>query len=346
MLVLSDLTEIDPLVQVFREDSAGSFYHAARVIETLLRVLPSEVYTALVSDGQLEERMKRLLRHIGYPPVGDLLVILVGLNPFPRSSPAPPARWKFFHALSDWVFLLRLSEIVVRPSEFCLTSEYISSEQHSSAAAQTLSEIVEKLSNDDMGQFLLQPLGYSAALIESFFQEATRSDVDSFSITCQRSCLKFLSFLLKKSGNENNVIYLSGGPSNPPVPASIPNRLYPLRGMIIDLFLDNFFVLETALIGTASPNDSVPVNHPGHSCSVPFSSYRTQLVELLVLIVEASPSIAQNVSIDLWKLLISWNFEYSHNNIYHSSFYKLIFAVLRSVFILPSSHSVLSSSAS
>jgi hypothetical protein len=277
--------------------------------------------------------MERLLRYIGYPPVGDLLVILIGLTPLPRSSPlfasASAARLKFFQALSDWIFLLRLSEVVVRPSELCLTSEYITSDQHCSAAAQTLSEIVEKLSNDDMGELLLQPLGYSRTLIESFLHKGTSSDMTSSSTTCQRSCLKFLSFLLKKSANENNVIYLSGGPSNPPVPTSIPNRLYPLRGMIIDLFLDNLLVLEAALIETSTLNETVTVNHPGHVCSVPFSSYRTQLVELLVLIVEASPSIAQNFSIDLWKLLIAWNFEYSHNNIYHSSFYRLIFAILR-----------------
>jgi hypothetical protein len=278
--------------------------------------------------------MGRLLRYIGYPPVGDLLVILIGLTPLPRSSPlfvaASPARWKFFQALSEWVFLLRLSEAVVSPSEFCITSEYISGEQHCSAAAQTLSEIVEKLSNDDMGELLLQPLGHSPAIIDSFFLKGTSNDRASVSVTCQRSCLRFLCFLLKKSANPNNVIYVSGGPSSPPVPSSIPNRLYQLRGMIIDLFSSNLSVLQSALIETATTaSDDPVVNHPGHVCATPFSSHRTQLVEMLVLIVEASPSIAQDILIDLWRLLIGWNFEFAHNNIYHASFYRLIFVVLR-----------------
>lgn len=281
--------------------------------------------------------MKRLLRYIGYPPVGDLLVILVGLTPVPRSSPlyvsASSARWKFFEGLSEWIFLSRLAEIIVNSAESCNTSEYISSDQHCSAAAQTLSEIVDKLSNDDIGEILLQPLGYTPVLIESLLAVGTRSLTEDdpshiVATTSRRSSLRFLCFLLQKSSSENNVIYLSAG-GNAPVPTTIPNRLYNLRSLIVDCFLDNFSQLETALLETISSTNIGPVNHPGHICSTPFSSYRTQLVELLVLIVEAAPSSAQNLSCNLWKVLISWNFEYVHNNIYHSMFYKLMFSILR-----------------
>jgi hypothetical protein len=335
-------------LQVFRDDSAGSFYHAARIIETLLRVLPSEVYTAIISDGLLEERMRRLVQYIGCPPVGDLLAILIGLTPLPRASPlfvsALGARRKFFQGLAEWIFLLRLTEAVVRTEEVCIISEFVPTNQHCSAAAQSLSEIVERLSNDDIGEILLQPLGFCSNLIESLLRAGTEtiattdpvSPEDITSVTRRRAALKFLCFLLKKSANEQNVIYLSGGPNNPPIPSPIPNRLYPSRAMIVDHFLDHISLLEEALFETTASTPSSAVNHPGHACLVPFSSHRTQLVELLVLVVEASPSSAQNLSTNLWKLLIGWNFEYSHNNIYHSMFYKLIFAVLRSVSRAPS----------
>lgn len=302
-----------------------------------MRVLPSEVYLAIVSDGLLEDRLRRVLRYIGYPPVGDLLVILIGLNPIPRSSPlyasASSSRWKFFEGLSEWIFLLRLAEIVVNPSCTCVTREYVTSDQHCSAAAQTLSEIIDKLSNDDIGEILLQPLGHTPVLLESLITCGTTSlseddPEDAIALTSRRASLRFLCFLLKKSSNENNVLYVSSG-GNTPVPTTIPNRLYKLRPQIVDYFLDNISLLETALLDTTSSYNTTPIIHPGHICTTPFSAYRSQLVELLVLIIEASPPIAQNLSSNLWKVLISWNFEYVHNNIYHSSFYKLMFSILR-----------------
>jgi hypothetical protein len=293
---------------------------------------------AIISDGLVEERMQRLIRYIGFPPVGDLLAILIGLTPLPRTSPifisAIGSRRRFFEELADWIFLLRLTEAVVRPAEFCITSETVPTNQHCSAAAQSLSEIVERLSNDDLGGILLQPLGYCSMIIEGLLIAGTESigaSADLTSVTCRRASLKFLSFLLKKSANEQNMIYLSGGGNNPPIPTSIPNRLHQFRAMIVDLFLDHIPLLEEALFETTLEAPSSAVNHPGHACLVPFSSHRTQLMELLVLVVEASPPSAQNFSINLWKLLIGWNFEYSHNNIYHAMFYKLMFAVLRSV---------------
>merc|ERR1719218_295612 len=63
--------------------------------------------------------------------------------------------------------------------------------------------------------------------------------------------------------------------------------------------------------------------------TVPFSSHRAQLVELLVLMVEADESVASTISVDLWKHLINWNFDYPHNNIYQALFYRMLFAILR-----------------
>ena len=57
------------IMDIFEDDDAGSFYHAYRVIDLLLRCYPLEVLTSLTSDGNLSGKFMKMLRYIGYPPV-------------------------------------------------------------------------------------------------------------------------------------------------------------------------------------------------------------------------------------------------------------------------------------
>lgn len=332
------------MFEVFRDDSAGSFYHAARLLESLLRAFPAEVYDGLVSDGRVEERMTRLLRYIGYPPVGDLIVILVALTPIPRATPlytiASTNRWKYFEELSRWLFLHKLTEIVVNPSLHCRLDEYVTSEQHCSSAAQTLQELIEKLSIEEIGEIVLQPLGYTPSLIDSLVDRAISVSDSSENpeenehtfLTSRRVSLRILAFLLKKSSAPENICFVCG-PSNTPTATLVPNRLYPLRPFMIQTLASRLKDIEKAILGTdqTSSLNAGPVAHPGHVCQRPFSSHRSQLIELLVLIIEGSDDpITEMITTDFWKLLIQWNFEFAHNNIYHSMFYRLLFTALRS----------------
>ena len=43
------------MLQIFRYDARGSFYHAYRMLECLLRCYPAEVYEGLCSDGRLSK---------------------------------------------------------------------------------------------------------------------------------------------------------------------------------------------------------------------------------------------------------------------------------------------------
>lgn len=366
------------MFDIFQDDSAGSFYHAARVIESLLRVYPGEVYEGLLSDGNLKGRMTAILRYIGYPPVGDLVVILVALTPVPRTSPVysscSKSRWTFFDALSRWGFMLRLAQIVVRPAEYCRVDEYITPEQHCAAAAQTFNELVEKLSSEDIAEVLLRPVGQSPELLKGFVDRATgmqggvkdeedcmleASDPDMY-LTSRQVSLRLLSFLLKKSSNPQNACFTMGVQGQP-VQTMVPNRLYALRPLLVAYLATRVEDLQAVMVmaepksqsdaapesedlseGSEKENSSV-VAHPGHVCQTPFSSYRSQLVELFVLLVEASvvPSapadddseevvnFCEKVPTELWQCMISWVFEYAHNNIYHTLFYRILFAVLR-----------------
>jgi hypothetical protein len=348
-------------------------------------VYPGEVYEGLLADGLLKERMTAILRYIGYPPVGDLVVILVALTPVARSSPVYSAcsksRWTFFDALSRWGFMLRLAQIVVQPAEYCRVDEYITSEQHCAAAAQTFNELVEKLSSEDIAEVLLRPLGHSSELLKGFVDRATgmqggvkdeadamlqSSDPDMY-LTSRQVSLRLLSFLLKKSSNPQNSCFIMGVQGQP-VQTLVPNRLFPLRPLLVAYLATRVEDLQAVMVMAESRSegrsesenksdapeseessevsekeDTSVVAHPGHVCQTPFSSYRSQLVELFVLLVEASiasttaedddnaddVNFCEQVPTDLWKCMISWVFEYAHNNIYHTMFYRILFAVLR-----------------
>jgi hypothetical protein len=277
-----------------------------------------------------------------------LIVILIALTPIPRASTlytsSTTNRWKYFEALSQGLFLSKLTEIVVNPHDGCRLDEYVTSEQHCSSAAQTLQELIEKLSIEEIGEIVLQPLGYTQTLLDSLMDCGLSSpsssprdhnqNCDSSTsalLTSRRVSLRILSFLLKKSINSENICFISG-PSNTPIATLVPNRLFPLRPLMIQTMLTRLPDLEKAIIGTAKESaGGGGVSHPGHRCDRPFSSHRSQLVELFVLIMEGAAEIGiTETSVELWKLLVQWNFEYVHNNIYHSLFYRLLFSVLRS----------------
>lgn len=279
--------------------------------------------------------MASMLRYIGYSPVGDLLVVMVALTPISRSSPAysmcAKQRWHFFTGLSEWIFMLRLAEIVVHPEEHCYCSDYITPEQHSAAAAQTLQDLVEKLSIEDLGEILLQPLGYTVELLEHLLNVSCNSEENPSEslVNRRRASLRLLIFLLKRSANPENICFFVSAAGSPPTPQLVPNRLHPLRPLLLKYLNSRSSDILGALLATTRAASKESVVHPGHVTTVPFSSHRAQLVELLVLMVEADETVSLTITVELWKHLISWNFEYPHNNIYQALFYRLLFAVLR-----------------
>lgn len=324
------------MFDVFRDDSAGSFYHAARVLESLLRTFPAEVFEGMMSDGKLVERMSALLKYIGCPPVGDLIVILIGLTPIPRANPlyvaCAQSRWKLFSALSEWILMHKITDIIVNPNGVSFINNDVSAEQQSSSAAQTLQELVEKLSIEDAGEILLQPLGYTEPLLDGLLDCAMKSNEDvgqdTGLISSRRCSLRLLSYLLRRSDNPESICFISQ-PGMAPQPVLVPNRLYPLRVLIINHLVDRMSDIEAALIRERDTPPGEPVSHPGHVVASPFSSHRVQLVELLALLIEGSDAVAPMLTLDIWKTLIHWNFEYVHNNIYHSMFYRILFSTLR-----------------
>jgi hypothetical protein len=298
-----------------------------------LRNYPADVYDGICADGKAVERMTAVLRYVGVPPVGEIFVMLVALTTVSRASQLYAScarnRWIFFEQLGQWVLMLKIAEVVVHPVEYCYTDEFVLAEQHSTAAAQLMQELIEKLCLEDTGELLLQPLGYSTALLDYFIDCAVDPQADDI---VRRLAARLLCFLIRRAADTEIMCIMSAGPGAPPTPTYIANRLYPLRERIvlhIGTRLPDIFGSLSDFRTVDQEAKSQPVKYPGHVVERPFNSLRALLVEVVVLMVESDDMVASKISPELWKELISWTIQYCYNNIYHALFYRLIFAVLR-----------------
>lgn len=314
------------------------------MLECLLRLFPTETFEGLISDGLLEERMTNLTFYIGYPPVCELLVMLIALTPLPRTSPVfgacSKARWNFLEEINKWNFMLNMTKVVCDPETYCICDSYVSADQHSTAAAQLLQDLTEKLSLEDTGDLLLLPYGQNSSLIDELINCMVSSAAEA---GLRRSAAKLICFLLRRAAESEIVCFVPSVQQNlPPTPNYLPNRLYALRERIV-VYIRNRIeeVMHTIVTydgplpgseesaGAASPLPHSSTNDVAAASKKPFGVLRQFLVEVLVLMVESDDTIASLITLDLFKALITWTLRYAHNNIYHAIFYRLIFAVLR-----------------
>ena len=321
---------------IFREDSSGSFFHAQRLLEALLRFYPAESYDGMCSDGKATERMASLLRYVGYPIVGEIFVMVVALTPVSRMSPlytqSAKSRWAFFEQISQWTMLLRVIEVVVKPASSCCVSGYIDADAHSAAACQLFQDLVEKLSLEETGELLLQPIGYTSALLDSLATAATSST--EFGET-RRNALRLLCFLLRRCAEPEIVCLVGAAMGANATPTCVPNCLFPLRERVITHLDGRMVEVVESLVKFSPPDEraakasGAPVAYSAYTIAQPFTITRVLLVELIVLMVESDELMSGYLTADAWQSLIGWTVKYANNNIYHALFYRLIFAVLR-----------------
>ena len=297
----------------------------------LLRCFPADVYDAFVSDGKFAERMTSILRYIGHVPVGELLVMLIALTPISCMSQlyvmCVKSRWKCLEQMMTANIIMKLTEIVIKPEDYCFIDENNSAEQHSCMAAQVLTDLVEKISLEDTGELILPPFGNSAPLINCLIDAAIKSGL-SDGRRC--SATRLLCFLLRRAAEPEIMCIISPINGANPTPTSMPNRLYPFRERLINLIearVKDILASLSSFSSTASSSSST--KYSSYSVKEPFSVLRSYLIELVALMVESDETIANSISMDIWRLFFSWTVTYAHNNVYHALFYRLVFAVLR-----------------
>jgi len=330
------------ILRIFEDTSAGSFFHAYRVCELFARYYPTDVFDALCSDGKVIERMTNMLRYIGYAPISELIVMIVGLSPISRQSPlytaCEPYRREFIRHLDQWNFLTKVVELVVAPEDKCYTNGYVDAESHSLYASQLFQECVEKLSIEEFGKDLLRPIAATPTLLNMLVSCVADSKADEYKR--QHSC-KILYFLLRRAADPEILCMIGNPQGGAAQPTAVPNQLFEIREQIIEIVGKKLPLIIRAL-STYSPSEirksqdprktkipEGPVKFNTYEVPEPFTTMRISLVELVVILIESDETMASYLTAEVWRVLLKWVTQFSYNNTYQSLFYRLIFAVLR-----------------
>ena len=172
---------------------------------------------------------------------------------------------------------------------------------------------------------------------------------DKAEVYQRKYCTKLLEFMLKSAGEPE--LYRSiggGGASIGGYQEPVQNRLLPYRDSILFAIAPKLtHILHAALNfdptsastksdaeGGASLPQTVfmqgPIALPTFEVAVPFSTFRLAIIELITLVVECD-TLTASAAFDkeIWAKLIQWCVEYSHNNVYHALFYRLVYYILR-----------------
>lgn len=325
---------------VFQKNSQGNLRHASRVIDYLLRMYLDDVYDVVGRNAATAKRyMGSMLNHVEHACVAEVFLTMICK---PHSAAlmryyacSPQKKWAFFRSLSEWKLLLVLAEHVY-------STKY--SEAHNIGAADVFVELLDRLAADDNGELLLQPASYCPELLEGLVNAAVDTSVTR-SIGQRTGAMKCLFRLLQKSTSEK----VQGPPTSPyqsfggTIVNLVPNQLAPLRERIFELMEKHMGKMLRYLVEKYEDQQSIEmdlqsskplpdgaVRHTGYVVKVPFTEFRLTLVEALVEIVAHNPSkLGEHFDANVWRVLVTWFFEYSHNNLYHAAFYQLLFIALR-----------------
>jgi hypothetical protein len=179
-----------------------------------------------------------------------MITMLVALTPVSRMTQlyisSAKHRWVFFEQMSQWNIMLKLVEVVTKPDQMCAVDGYITVEQHSSSASIVLHELIEKLSLEDTGELLLQPFGYTKAIVDGLVDTALSSESEAI----RRTSMRLLCFLLRRVADSDIVCIMSPAVGAAPAPTYVPNRLFPLREKIIGNILGRVPEIADALIAS------------------------------------------------------------------------------------------------
>ncbi|GLD95041.1 hypothetical protein PINS_up003666 [Pythium insidiosum] len=324
---------------IFQQNSRGNLRHGCRVIDRLLRLHLDDVYDVVGSTTATVKRyMGAMLQYIEHAPVAEVFLTLIckphnaALMRYYTSS--PQKKWQLFRALSEWKVLLVLAEHVYG-------TDY--SEDHNIGAADVFIELLDRLSADENGALLLQPVAHCPQLLEGLIDTAVDNQRSQGQRTAAMRCVLRL---LQRSTQEK----VQGPPTSPyqsfgaTIVNLVPNQLASLRENVFELAEQHMHKMLQYLVEkyqdqqniemdltSGKPLPEGAVRHTAYVVKVPFTEFRLTLVDALVEIIAHNPvKMTEHFDVNVWRVLVAWFFEYSHTNLYHAAFYQLVFIALRS----------------
>ncbi|CAN0391565.1 unnamed protein product, partial [Ectocarpus sp. 12 AP-2014] len=219
------------VLKVFWPSAKGSLHHACCVLDYLLRSYADEVFETLGrSRESLERHLGPMLRWAEYSPVSETMVKLLT---FPSVGGAvagaavnyqtsAPSKWRLYSGLADWRFLLRVAENIF--DREC-------SDSYASACADLLLEVVDRLSSDDNGELLLQPIGYCKELVDGLAAMAVDQGLP---LERRTDSARTLLGITQKAADAN-IVFVNARTSmydSHPTTTVVPNRLSSVRELL------------------------------------------------------------------------------------------------------------------
>lgn len=334
------------LFHVFQPNSAGNLHHACHILDLLLRHNNDAVQRVIGTSNSMVARFfGNVLQHLDHPSVAELFLTLIS-KPHNAASvcyygSSPSSKWKFFGSLSKWKLLVKIAERVC--------SKDLSPEQ-TIAASEVLLELLDRLAADENGEILLQPAVYCPDLLNDLLNTAL-STAGPFTDAQKAAAMRCMLGFLQKSAKDR----VAGPPTSPYESFGtmsvnlVPNQLASLRQGVfsivekritelIDLLIEHYEIqqqthLTAAVVDGTDTDAALPpdaVRHTSYVVKMPFTEFRLDLIQVLVELVSQNPTQLEHFTAQLWRVLVKWFFEYSHNNLYHSAFNQLVFKALRS----------------
>jgi len=315
-------TIIESVFEVFQPYAKGSYHHACRIIDYLLRYYTDQVYLVIGRSAKSVRRyLGAMVKCLEYSPVAETMVKLVccpAMNAMGHYKATPANKWKTYESLAEWRLLLVLGQEVYHSD---------STVEHSSCCADVFVELMERLAGDENGELLLQPLGHCTELIDNLMECVLDK---TMARSRRRDCSRVLVGIALKTAEAH--VPSCGQPFTAfGTPAMVINQLKSIKPLYFHRLSTHLQPLCDVLGAEGSGSGTEgQVRHPGYVTPVPFTYLRFLLVNLLVEIVLAdSKRLLAKVPLETWRVLINWFFHYPHSNLYHSLFYKFMCRVVR-----------------
>jgi len=320
------------ILDLFLEDSGGSFYHAEEIVIFLLKTRPSVVHNALTEGGAeaFGARMENIMRFIGHEPVANLTRILLTEPALQPYTSVPDHMAGFLSCLGSWGVIKHLSRIICEPAAHCVITDAFREKEHVQAAIETLVVLLDRLHLTDPSESL-SGLGEATELLERLVAIAIDP---TYQNRLRQMCLHFFCDLLRGSSFYMHVVYVTDDTNKAPQQKFIENKLHRKYSYFVDAASAQMVTVLSYLMDSpgakgAAGAEEDAVKHPGSYAVPPFGALRLQLLTFVAAVVEASPAVCENLTAAYWQQLVRWVEQYPHNDIYHSLFYKIFFSVLR-----------------
>jgi len=181
-------------------------------------------------------------------------------------------------------------------------------------------KLLEKLSSFEMSGILFISLCRSSVFVDGLFKVATSTD-NVFPLEQKQACASVLRELLLKSGEK---MFEHADFAKP-----MPNMLSAVHDKLHDHSKAFIVPLCEALISMDAQKKENSIPFSAFIVKRAFGLYRFNMVEILTDLIICAPEILDKVPQQLWRVLGSWFVEYSHNNLYHSLFYKVVQIIVR-----------------